>query len=157
MSEYENLLEIGYKEGLDIREKPLKSNSKALCRNRKIALNTRFLVTTTQKRCFLSEEIWHNRVTVGNITDLRDIRNLKQECFARGKSFGELVSPDKIVKALLDYCISLQDMCDYLNITEEYFFEALEYYKKKYGQYYKCRDYLLYFEPLCVQGSSTRR
>lgn len=155
MSEYENLLEIGYKEGLDIREKPLKSNSKALCKNRKIAINTKLLVTTTQRRCFLNEEIWHNRVTVGNITDLRDIRNLKQECFARGKSFQELVSPDKIVKALLDYCTDLRDICDYLNITEECFCEALEYYKKKYGLYYRCNDYTLYFEPLSVVGSYT--
>lgn len=152
---HEELLDKGQKEGLFIKEIRLKSNSKALCKGRKIAINTNILNTSIQKRCFLSEEIWHNRVTVGNITDLRDVRNLKQECFARGKSFQELVPPDKIVKALLDYCTDLRDICDYLNITEECFCEALEYYKKKYGLYYRCNDYTLYFEPLSVVGSYT--
>lgn len=154
MNAYENLLQQGYDEGLIIKEKPLFTDSDALCNDNKIALNTNYLHTSIEKRCILSEEIWHNRVTVGDITDTTKIENLKQERFARGCSLSELVSIDKIVEALINYCISLQDMCEHLNITEECFYEALYYYKQKYGQYYKCKDYILYFEPLCVQGSS---
>lgn len=67
---HEYLLDEGHKLGLDIREKKLYSNSEALCKGRKIALNSHILKTSVQKRCYLSEEIWHAKATVGNITDL---------------------------------------------------------------------------------------
>lgn len=153
MYSHEYLLDEGYKMGLDIREKKLRSNSGALCKNRKIALNSRILKTTVQKRCCLSEEIWHVKTTVGNITDIRDINNLKQERFARKCSFKDLVPLEKIVKALLNYCLNLQDLCSYLEVTEEYFCEALTYYKQQYGAYYRCKEYTLYFEPLYVAGT----
>lgn len=151
---HEYLLDEGHKLGLDIREKKLHSNSEALCKGRKIALNSRILKTSVQKRCYLSEEIWHAKATVGNITDIRNINNLKQERFARKCSFNDLVPPDKIVQGLLNYCLNLQDMCEYLHVTENYFCEAIDYYKQKHGLYYRCKDYTLYFEPLSVIGSS---
>ncbi len=150
---HEELLDKGLKEGLFIKEIRLKSNSKALCKGRKIAINTNILNTSIQKRCFLSEEMWHNKVTVGNITDIRDIRNLKQERFARKCSFNELVPIYKIASAISNYCISLEEIYDYLGVTSEYFHEAIKYYIQKYGSHYTCKDYTLFFEPLGIIGS----
>lgn len=153
MNEYEILLDESYSNGIDVYEIPLESDSRGLCDDKTVALNTNLLDTTAEKRCTLSEEIWHADVTVGNITDTKNINNLKQERFARKCSFKDLVPLDKIVQALINSCLDLKDICEYLHITEEYFCEAITYYKQTYGIYYKCKDYTLFFEPLSVVGS----
>lgn len=153
LNEYEILLEKGYDEGIEVIEMPLESDSDALCVGDTIALNTRQLNTTAEKRCILSEELWHSRVTVGNITDIRDIKNLKQERFARNRSFNELVPPDKIVNGLLTFCNNIHDLAEYLGVTAEFLNEAFNYYKQKYGLSYRCKDYTLCFEPISVIGS----
>ncbi|MDU6361010.1 MAG: hypothetical protein ACLSH8_03205 [Zhenhengia sp.] len=153
MNEYEILLEEGHIEGIEVLEMPLESDADALCVGNTVALNKRLLRTTVKKRCRLSEELWHSKVTVGDITDTSNINNMKQERFARRCSFKDLVPPDKIVQALLNYCLNLRDICDYLTVTEEYFCDAITYYKQKYGLYYGCKEYTLCFEPLSVMGS----
>lgn len=154
LTEYELLVAKIYNEGIEVYEMPLESNSKGLCDGNAIALNTNMLDTSVQKRYILSEEVWHSKTTVGDITDTTSMSNLKQEHLARKYSLNDLVPLDKVVEALLNYCINLQDMCEYLNIPEECFFEAMTYYKKRYGISYRCKDYTLYFEPLYVLGSS---
>lgn len=154
MYAYEEMLDIAYNEGFSVKEMKLKSHSKGLCKSKKILINRAILNTTIEKRCVLSEERWHGKKTVGDISDQTKVENVKQERFARGCSYYELLHPDKIVKALLNYCTTLQDMCEYLYVTEEYFYEAIAYYKQKYGLFYRCKDYTLYFEPLYVIGSS---
>lgn len=154
MTEYELLLDESYNDGIEVFEMPLESDSMGLCDGSLIALNTRFLYTSAQKRYYLSEEVWHTRVTVGDITDTSNVSNIKQEHFARKCSIADLVPIDKIVKALLNYCTTLEDMCEYLNIPEECFYEAIEYYKQRYGLYYRCKDYTLNFSPLYVYGSN---
>ena len=155
MTEYELLVDESHNEGIEVYEMPLESNSKGLCDGDCIALNTFLLDTSIEKRYILSEEIWHNRVTIGDITDTTSVSNLKQEHFARKCSINDLASLDKIVQALLNYCVNLEDMCEYLNVPEECFLDAIKYYKQKYGMYYRCKDYTLYFEPLSVVGAST--
>lgn len=154
MTKYEILVDKSYTEGIAVYEMPLESDSKGLCDSDCIALNTLLLNTSAEKRYILSEEIWHTRVTIGDITDTTNVSNLKQEHFARKCSINDLVPLDKIVLALLNYCINLDDMCEYLNVPEECFLEAIVYYKQKYGLYYSCKDYTLCFEPLFVLGSS---
>ena len=153
LNEYEILLEEGHIDGIEVLEMPLESDADALCVGNTVALNKRLLRTTVKKRCRLSEELWHSKVTVGDITDTSNINNMKQERFARRCSFKDLVPPDKIVQALLNYCLNLRDICDYLTVTEEYFCDAITYYKQKYGLYYGCKEYTLCFEPLSVMGS----
>ncbi len=153
LNEYEILLEEGHIEGIEVLEMPLESDADALCVGDTVALNKRLLRTTVKKRCRLSEELWHSKVTVGDITDTSNINNMKQERFARRCSFKDLVPLDKIVQALINYCLDLKAICEYLYVTEEYFCEAIAYYKQKYGIYYKCKDYTLFFEPLSVVGS----
>lgn len=145
---YEYLLDEGHKNGLDIREKNLHSNSDALCNGKKIALNKRILKTSVQKRCTLSEEIWHEKITVGNIIDIRNVNNLKQERFARGCSYNDLISINDIIRALLSHCSTIEEISDFLDITQEYFIEALDYYKSKYGICCYLNEYIVCFEPL---------
>ena len=155
MTEYELLLDESYNEGIEVFEMPLESDSMGLCDGSLIALNTRFLYTSVQKRYFLSEEVWHYRVTVGDITDTTNVSNLKQEYFARKCNILDVASPDKIVKALL-CTYTEQEFCDYLGIPVEALPEIITFYKNKYGLYYRCKDYTLYFEPLSTVGSSIK-
>lgn len=154
MNAYEEILQLAYEEGFYVIEAPLYSPVDGFCYGNDLYINTRRLDTTTQKRCVLGEERWHGKKTVGDISDQTKVENVKQERFARKCCYYEYMHPDKIVKALLSNCTNIQEMCEYLNVTEEYFYEAIEYYKQKYGLFYRCKDYTLYFEPLYVIGSS---
>lgn len=154
MNQYEELLQKGYDEGLIIKEKPLFSNIEGVCKGNKIALNTNMLDTLTQKRCILAEEIWHSKVTVGDITDTTDISNLKQERFTRVCAIKELTPLDRIVQGLLHYCDNIYELADYLNVTVEFLQEAFEYYISKYGNKYYGKDYTICFNPIYVVGSS---
>ena len=154
MNVYEEMLQQAYDSGYFVIEAPLFSHLDAFCNDNEIYINLNRLDTIAEKRCALSEEKVHCEKTVGDITDQTKVENVKQERFARGCSYFELLHPDKIVNALLLHCKTLQDMCENLAVTEEYFCEAITYYKQKYGLAYRCKDYTLYFEPLSVVGSS---
>ena len=156
MNKYEELLQHGYDKGLIIKERFLFSDVEAFCKGNKIALNKRYLTTTKEKRCILSEEIWHAKVTVGDITDTININNLKQERFARGCAINDLVSLDSIVQGLLYPCSNIHELADYLDVTVEFLHEAFEYYISKYGNKYYGKEYTLSFNPLYVVGSYTR-
>lgn len=109
--------------------------------------------TFAKKTEILAEEIGHHDTTVGNIVGQSTVSDIKQEKRARIKGYSYVLPISRIVKALLNYCISLQDMSEYLGVGEEYICESLDYYKSKYGLYYECKDYTLFFEPLGVIGS----
>lgn len=42
------------------------------------------------------------------------------------------------------------ELAEYLDVTEDFLYEAIEYYRCKYGIYYKIDTYIIYFEPLGV-------
>lgn len=109
--------------------------------------------TFSKKAEILAEEIGHHDTTAGNIVDQGTVSDIKQEKRARIKGYSYILPTSKIVKALLNCCISLHDMSEYLGVSEKYICESLDYYKSKYGLYYKCNDYTLFFEPLGVMGS----
>ena len=52
-----------------------------------------------------------------------------------------------IVNAYKHGCNSLYETADYLNVTEEFLSDALDYYKSKYGVYTTVDNYIIYFEP----------
>ena len=49
--------------------------------------------------------------------------------------------------ALLSGCESSYEVAEYLDITEEFLEEALDYYHEKYGCYIELDQCDLYFEP----------
>ena len=154
MDQYEELLQQGFEEGLIIKEKPLFSNLEGFCKGNKIALNTNMLDTSTQKRCILAEEIWHSKLTVGNITDTTNMSNLKQERLARVHAIKDLAPLDKIVQGLLNDCNNTYELAKYLEVTEEFLHEAFEYYIQRYGNKYHCAEYTISFNPVFIVGSA---
>lgn len=79
MNSYEKLLDEAVNKIILVREVSLKSKSDGLYKDNKIALNKNTLSTIAEKSCILAEELGHNYKTHGNIIDLSNIDNIKQE------------------------------------------------------------------------------
>ena len=103
--------------------------------------------TSTEKACILSEELGHYYTSVGNILDMNTPANRKQEQRARAWAYNKMVGLIGIVKAYEHGCNSLHETAEFLNVTEEFLSNTLEYYKSKYGVYTNVDNYIIFFEP----------
>ena len=135
------------KEELNIREIDLSNidGLKGFYMNGNIAIHKN--LTTTEKACVLAEELGHHYTTVGNILDQSDPSNRKQELRARLMAYDKMIGLIGIVRAYQHRCQNLTDMAEYLEVTEEFLKEALEQYRRKYGQKTEIDNYIIIFEP----------
>ena len=108
---YEELLDTADQLDLAVKEQPLTVHD-GLIRGRRIAIR-KSIETQAEKSCVLAEELGHYFTSFGNILNMDETQNRKQELRAR---------------------LSGYDMAEYLQITEEYLKEALECYSRKYGE-----------------------
>lgn len=146
MNKFEELLAESEKDNIVVVEKYFKSKALGLCNGNKIGLSKK-LTTIAEKACIYAEEYHgHYRMTVGNITDLKNIRNAKQENIAHAKAIERLCSVKQIVSAIKNGVNDRYELAEYLTITDTFFDEAIEYHKKKHGIYYECDDIILYFD-----------
>lgn len=107
-------------------------------------------MTSKEKGCVLAEEIGHYLTTAGNILDLTVTNNRKQERKARIVAYDIQVRLSGIVDAFEAGCKNLYETAEFLDVTEDFLKEAINYYKEKYGLYAKVGNYLVYFEPVGV-------
>ena len=145
-----NLYQIAEEHGIEIYERDLKGRNKGLYIDNAIAIKRG--LTEFEKRCVIAEELAHHFFTVGDITNQKKVENRKKERIARKNCYMQLLPLDLIVQALLSHCITEDEFLDYLRVTKEFFNEAIDYYKQRYGYCYTCKDYTLYFDPLSVIG-----
>ena len=141
---YDILLMDANAEGLNIKERPFRTY------DGRIKGDTIYLrkdMNTTQKTCVLAEELGHHHTSVGNILDMNDIRNRKQERQARFWGYNKLIGLTGIIQAFEAGCQSDQEAADYLNVTAEYLHEAIECYRDKYGVCKEMENYIIYFIP----------
>ncbi len=141
---YENLIVEAENEGIQLKEKKLRHNFKGLYCDGKIIIDTE-LVTDCEKRCILSEELGHHYKTVGDITDQTKVENRKQELIARRWGYKKLIGIVDLVNAHKHGCNNRYEVAGYLNVTEEFLEEALEYYKCKYENGYTIDTYWINF------------
>lgn len=104
-------------------------------------------MTSAESGCTLAEEIGHHETSVGNILNLSDIRNRKQERTARLWAYDRLIGLSGIIKGFQNHCANCYELAECLNVTEEFLREALDCYKGKYGQSVKLEGYIIFFEP----------
>ena len=146
MRDYSNLLRETNNQGVSVVEIDLGTDTPCgKCIGNTIYINKR--ATTNQKKCILAEELGHYHLTVGDITDLSDIRNKKQELKARRFGYNLLISPRDIFNAMRSGCENKFEICEHLNISESYFGEVIEDFKKQYGIGIRIENYYLQFEP----------
>lgn len=146
---YEKLAAEIEKEGVEIIEIKFKGTSKGLYSDNVIALDSK-IETDNEKKCVLAEEIGHYYTSHGDILDISDIRNLKQEKRARNWGYEKLVGIIDLINAYKKGIKSRHDLAEYLNVTEEFLDKALKHYKEKHGLYYQIDKYVVYFEPLGI-------
>lgn len=101
----------------------------------------------TQKSCVLAEERGHHFTGSGDIIDQTDIKNRKLEMKGRRWAYNDRIGLHGIIKSFKCGDRSLYEMADRLEVTEEFLFNALEYYKSKYGICTYLDNYIIFFEP----------
>ena len=91
------------------------------------------LQTTAEKSTVLAEELAHHDLTVGDILDLRDPSNRRQEQKARTLAFDRLIGLSGLDKAIKHGCKNRYEVAEYLEVTEQFLQEAIDRYKEIYG------------------------
>ncbi|WP_088815676.1 MULTISPECIES: hypothetical protein [Listeria] len=142
MGEYENLLRQ-YKH-IPVVECELYENTGLLgaYRNGHVLLDKH--QQTNSKKVVVYEEFMHHEATTGIILDENRIENKKQENYTRQLTYKHFLGWETII-----YCWNMgftyyHEVAEFLNITEEFIIEAIEFYKSKYGTMYKHKDYYIF-------------
>lgn len=146
---YEKLLQEAHNERIEVVDIPFKGRIKGLYYNQVIALNKN-IDTIAEKTCVLAEELGHYYTSAGNILDQKQLQNRKQERRARAWAYQRLVPLDKLIMAHKEGIRTRYELADYLGVTEQYLANALQYYKEKYGIYYRIGKYCICFDPLRI-------
>ena len=145
---YETLLTEACNEGLVVKEKPLKYNNGRIKGNR-VAIR-QDIETTTEKACVLAEELGHHYTTSGNILDLSQSENRKQERRARIWAYNKQIGLKGLINAYEHGCRNKHEIAEYLEVTEQFLEEAVNYYHEKYGIFTQIDNYIIYFQPLGI-------
>lgn len=141
---YEDLLAEADSNGLTTKEKALPV-SKGRIKGDRIAISKD--MTETEKRCIMAEELGHYYTGTGDILDQSSVSNRKQELHGRVHAYDRLVGLTGIIMAHKNHCHNLSETAEFLDVTEEFLSEALDYYKAKYGKGAYIDNYVVYFEP----------
>ena len=132
-----------------IVEKDLPKGLSGLYYDDNIEINK--LQSAYEKHCILAEELGHYETTVGDITDLDNLHNSKLEQVARRWGFEKIVSFDHLIECYELGLMTVEEICDHLEITSQYLQEALEVYNQRYGIAVQYKDFLLLFDPFNVE------
>ena len=128
---YETLLDMACDEGLIVKEKDLRAYDGRI-KGKRIAIR-KSIKTETEKACVLAEELGHHYTTSGNILDMTNVQNRKQEHHARMWAYDRMIGLIGIVSAYKAGCKNAFEIAEYLEVSESFLMEALENYKTKYG------------------------
>lgn len=150
MNKYEALLDESYRKGLIVKEKPLQSSDGRIKGN-KIAIR-KGIKTVKKKACTLAEEIGHFETTVGDITDMSNPENRKQERKARLYGYNKMIGLRRLIDAFEYGCKNRYEIAEYLDITEEYLQECIDCYRDKYGIMATVDNYCVIFIPHLMVG-----
>lgn len=141
---YEELLAESEAQNLIVKEKELPGYNGRIYKNR-IAI--RKDLNRIEKKCILAEELGHHHTSVGNILDMNDIQNRKQERQARLWGYNKLIGLAGIINTFRAGCQGRHEMAELLDVTEEYLQECIDCYRDKYGESVEVDNYTIYFIP----------
>lgn len=131
MNNYEELLTEAIDSGLIVKEKNLLSADGRIF-GKRIAIREN-IVTLAEKACVLAEELGHHYTSTGNIIDLHDAANRKQEQRARLWAYNRQIGLRGLIAAYTAGCSNQHEIAEYLNVTEGFLLKAIERYQSKYG------------------------
>lgn len=142
---YEELLIQSDSKDIQVKEVPLREDDGRINGNR-IGIR-KDIPTQAEKSCVLAEELGHYHTTYGDILDLDNVQNRKQEFRARMWGYDRLIGLKGIIQTYKRGCRNPAEMAEELDVTEEYLLEALNAYRSKFGTRTTADGYVIYFEP----------
>ena len=141
---YEELLVEAENNNLIVKEKPLPI-SKGRIKGNRVAI--RKGMTELEKACVLAEELGHHYTAVGDIIDQSTVENRKQEMYGRAWAYNKQIGLTGLINAYRNHCQNAHEVAEYLNVTDEFLADSLNYYKSKYGCCTQVDNYVIFFEP----------
>lgn len=147
--DFEALLDDADAEGLTIKERPFRTYDGRI-KGKNIYL--RKGMSASEKKCVLAEELGHHYTTVGNILDMADISNRKQERQARMWGYDKLIGLRRLIEAYEHGCRDRYELAEYLEVTDEYLQDCIDCYRDKYGVCTTVDDYYIMFIPSLQVG-----
>lgn len=141
---YEELLVEAENNNLIVKEKPLPI-SKGRIKGNRVAI--RKGMTESEKACVLAEELGHHYTAVGDIIDQSTVENRKQEMYGRAWAYNKQIGLTGLINAYRNHCQNAHEVAEYLNVTDEFLADSLNYYKSKYGCCTQVDNYVIFFEP----------
>lgn len=151
MNMYEQLEKEACEDGIEIIQCKFESdNIKGLYCDGTIAIQKD--MTTVEKSCVLAEELGHHYTTVGNIVDLKNSQNRKQERQARLWAYNKHVGLLKLIKAYEHGCRTRHETAEFLEVTEQFLQESIDCYREKYGIGTCIDNYYISFIPYLAVG-----
>lgn len=148
MNTLEVLEDEACKDGIEIIERPFSNRIKGLYCDYVVALNQN--LSDTEKACVLAEELGHHYTTSGNILDLTDTQNRKQERQARIWAYNKQIGLKGLINAYEHGCRNRHEIAEHLEVTEAFLEEAVNCYHEKYGLFTQVDNYIIYFNPLGI-------
>ena len=145
MNNYELLVDE-FADEVFVIEKRFKSKAKGLCKGRKIGIS-KDIPTIKEKADVLAEELGHYYTSVGNILDLSDVQNRKQERQARIWAYNKRIGLYGLIRAYEHGCSSRYEIAEFMEVTEEFLEDAIHCYRDKYGICTNVDNYVVYFIP----------
>lgn len=147
--DFETLLDDADAEGLTIKERPFRTYDGRI-KGKNIYL--RKGMDSTEKKCVLAEELGHHYTTVGNILDISDAGNRKQERQARLWGYNKLIGLKRLIEAYEHGCRDRYELAEYLEVTDEYLQDCIDCYREKYGVCTTVDEYYIMFIPSLQVG-----
>lgn len=142
--DYDILLNNADAEGLTIKERPFTTYDGRI-KGKNIYLRKN--MDSTEKKCVLAEELGHHHTSVGDIIDMSDAGNRKQERQARLWGYNKLIGLAGIIRTFQAGCQNHHEIAELLDVTEEYLQECIDCYRDKYGVCTTLDNYVIYFIP----------
>lgn len=147
MNKLEKLEQEAFEDKVKVHDYYLgEDNLKGIYIDGNVAINTS-VSNSMEKSCVLAEELGHHHTSVGDIIDMNDIRNRKQERQARLWGYNKLIGLTGIINAFRAGCHNRHEIAEQLDVTEEYLQECIDCYRDKYGVCTEVDNYIIYFIP----------
>lgn len=147
MNKLEQLEQSAFDDNIKVHKYYLgEDNLKGIYIDGNIAINTS-VNNSAEKACVLAEELGHHHTTVGDIVDLSQPQNRKQERQARLWAYNRQIGLMGLIQAYEYGCQNRHEISEYLEVTEEFLSEAIDCYRDKYGIGKGVDNYYIMFIP----------
>lgn len=148
----ERLINAIQSKGIEYLEDDIPSKKmKGIYSDNIIVCATNRMESVAEHNCILAEELTHYEYSVGDCLDYRNPNNWKEEVRIRNRSYKYLVTLDKVIDAFESGCDTTYDFLEYLGVTDEYFYNWLNYMQSIHGDTKLHNGYLIYFSSFWIE------